>query len=49
MATKFNFNTIGLFTTDNARMVAFLSRHYGFETDWNGEEPNVTMRLGACG
>ncbi len=30
MATKFNFNTIGLFTTDNARMVAFYRDIMGF-------------------
>lgn len=43
---RFNFNTIGLFTTDNARMVAFYRDIFGFTTDWNGEEPNVEMCLG---
>ena len=47
METKFNFNTIGLFTTDNARMVAFYRDIMEFETDWDGKEPNVTMRLGS--
>lgn len=46
METKFNFNTIGLFTTDNKSMVAFYRDVMGFETDWNGEEPNVMMRHG---
>lgn len=47
MATKFNFNTVGLFTTDNARMVAFYRDIMELETDWDGKEPNVTMRLGS--
>lgn len=46
MNTKFNFNTIGLFTTDNRKIVEFYRDVMGFETDWNGEEPNVMMRLG---
>ncbi|WP_304735112.1 VOC family protein [Duncaniella muris] len=46
MAAKFNFNTIGLFTTDNTRMVAFYRDIMGFETDWNGEDPDVRMQLG---
>ena len=43
---RFNFNTVGLFTTDNAKMVAFYRDVFGFETDWNGKEPNVEMTLG---
>lgn len=43
---RFRFNTIGLFTTDNARMVAFYRNIFGFTTNWNGKEPNVEMRLG---
>ncbi len=46
MTTKFNFNTVGLFTTDNVRMVAFYRDIMGFETDWNGEDPDVRMQLG---
>ena len=41
----FKFNTIGLFTTDNARMAAFYRDVFGFTTEWNGKEPNVEMRL----
>lgn len=47
MATKFNFNTVGLFTTDNARMVAFYRDIMEFETDWDGKETNATMCLGS--
>ncbi len=43
---RFHFNTIGLFTTDNARMVTFYRDVFGFTTDWNGLEPNVEMHLG---
>lgn len=46
MGTRFNFNTIGLFTTDNTKMVEFYRDVMGFETDWNGQEPNVMMHLG---
>lgn len=46
MATKFNFNTVGLFITDNKKMVEFYRDVMGFETDWNGQEPNVMMQLG---
>lgn len=46
MANKFNFNTIGLFTTDNNKMVKFYRDVMGFTTDWNGDDPNVTMQLG---
>lgn len=44
---RFVFNTIGLFTTDNARIVAFYRDVFGFETSWNGTDPNVEMTLGA--
>lgn len=43
---RFTFNTIGLFTTNNTKMVAFYRNVFGFQTDWNGEDPNVEMRLG---
>lgn len=43
---RFRFNTIGLFTTDNAKVVAFYRDVFGFQTDWNGVEPNVELRLG---
>ena len=43
---RFVFNTIGLFTTDNARTVAFYRDIFGFQTTWNGSDPNVEMTLG---
>ena len=43
---RFSFNTIGLFTTDNAKMVAFYRDFFGFHTEWNGIDPNVEMTLG---
>ena len=46
MERKFNFNTIGLFTTDNKSMVEFYRDVMGFTTDWNGKDPDVRMRLG---
>ena len=46
MANRFNFNTIGLFTTDNGKMVPFYRDVMGFTTDWNGKDPNVMMQLG---
>ena len=42
---RFAFNTIGLFTTDNTKMVAFYRDIFGFQTTWNGSEPNVEMTL----
>lgn len=42
---QFSFNTIGLFTTDNTKMVAFYRDVFGFRTDWNGKDPNVEMTL----
>ena len=35
---RFTFNTIGLFTTDNARMVTFYRDIFGFKTEWNGTD-----------
>ena len=43
----YTFNTVGLFTTDNAKMVAFYRDIFGFQTAWNGSDPNVEMTLGA--
>ena len=43
---RFAFNTIGIFTTDNAKTVAFYRDVFGFQTDWNGTDPNVDMHLG---
>ena len=43
---RFVFNTIGLFTIDNARTVAFYRDIFGFQTTWNGSDPNVEMTLG---
>ena len=42
---RFKLNTIGLFTADNAPMVAFYRDVFGFETEWDGMEPNVEMTL----
>lgn len=42
---RFTFNTIALFTTDNARVVDFYCRIFGFETAWNGTDIDVEMRL----
>lgn len=43
---RFTFNTVGIFTTDNARAAAFYRDVFGFQTDWNGTDANVDMRLG---
>ncbi|MGM9812896.1 MAG: VOC family protein [Muribaculaceae bacterium] len=43
---RFRFNTVGLFTTDNAATVKFYTQTFGFTTDWDGEAPNVEMHLG---
>ncbi len=42
---RFTFNTIGILTTDNAKVVAFYRDVFGFQTDWDGKEPNVEMTL----
>lgn len=42
---RFAFNTIALFTTNNREVVDFYCNIFGFETDWDGKEPNVEMRL----
>ena len=42
---RFAFNTIALFTTSNREVVDFYCNIFGFETDWDGKEPNVEMRL----
>lgn len=47
MKSKLDFNTIGLFTTDNKRMVEFYRDVMGFETDWNGEDWHVELHQGA--
>lgn len=39
-------NTIGLFTTDNTTMVDFYTEVMGFETEWNGFDLDVELRLG---
>ena len=45
MLSHFQFNTIGLFTTNNAKVVRFYCDIFGFQTDWNGEDPNVELFL----
>ena len=44
--TRFNFNTIGLFTRDNKATVDFYTKTFGFVTDWDGVSPHVEMTLG---
>lgn len=46
MESKFDFNTVGLFTTDNKSMVAFYRDVMGFTTDWNGKDGDVRMQMG---
>ena len=43
--SRFIFNTIGLFTTDNQKMVDFYCDIFGFETTWNGIDLDVEMHL----
>lgn len=43
--SRFKFNTIGLFTTDNQKMVDFYRDIFGFETSWNGIDIDVEMHL----
>lgn len=43
--SRFKFNTIGLFTTNNQKIVDFYCNIFGFKTSWNGQEPNVEMHL----
>lgn len=42
---QFSFNTIGLFTTDNQKMVDFYCDIFGFETEWNGIDIDVELHL----
>lgn len=44
--SRFKFNTIALFTTDNQKVVNFYSEIFGFSTSWNGIDIDVEMRLG---
>ncbi len=44
--SRFKFNTIAFFTTNNAAMVEFYCDIFGFETEWNGIDIDVEMRLG---
>ena len=44
--SRFNFNTVGLFTRDNKATVDFYTKTFGFSTDWDGVRPNVEMTLG---
>lgn len=43
--SRFKFNTIALFTTDNQKVVDFYCDIFGFETSWNGIDVDVEMRL----
>ena len=45
MENRFKFNTIALFTTQNRKTVDFYHNIFGFQTEWNGIEPDVEMRL----
>lgn len=53
---RFTFNTIGIFTTDNRKVVDFYCNIFGFETEWrsahgdallakNGTDIDVEMHL----
>lgn len=44
--SRFVFNTIALFTTNNQKVVDFYCDIIGFETSWNGIDLDVEMRLG---
>jgi len=44
--TRFNFNTVGIFTRDNKATVDFYTNTFGFVTDWDGVSPHVEMTLG---
>ncbi|MDO4196965.1 MAG: VOC family protein [Prevotellaceae bacterium] len=44
--SRFRFNTIALFTTDNQKMVDFYCDIFGFQTNWNGLDFDVEMHLG---
>ena len=44
--SRFSFNTVALFTTDNSAMVKFYCDIFDFETNWNGIDLNVEMHLG---
>ena len=44
--SRFKFNTIALFTTDNQKVVDFYCDIFGFETQWNGNDIDVEMHLG---
>ncbi|MBQ7180372.1 MAG: VOC family protein, partial [Bacteroidaceae bacterium] len=44
--SRFKFNTVGLFTTDNKATVDFYTKAFGFTTSWHVEQPNVEMALG---
>lgn len=44
--TRFNFNTVGIFTRDNKATVDFYTKTFGFVTDWDGVSPHVEMTLG---
>ena len=43
--SRFKFNTIALFTTDNQKVVDFYCDIFGFEAEWNGIDVDVEMRL----
>lgn len=43
--SRFKFNTIALFTTDNQKVVDFYCDIFGFETSWNGIDVDVEMHL----
>ena len=45
--SRFTFNTVGIFTNDNRRTVDFYTKVFGFQTDWDGQQPNVELTLGA--
>jgi catechol 2,3-dioxygenase-like lactoylglutathione lyase family enzyme len=46
MKERFKFNTVGIFTRDNKATVDFYTKIFGFNTDWDGIQPNVEMSHG---
>ena len=43
--SRFKFNTIALFTTDNQKVVDFYCDIFDFKTSWNGIDVDVEMHL----
>ncbi len=48
MKNRFNFNTVGLFTTDNKATVDFYTETFGRTTEWDGVQPKIEIHLELC-